>query len=119
MVIEKLSRNFSSDEFRCKCCGFFVKNDALVKKLQKLRNAVGLSVRVNSGCRCVLHNLQVNGSDTSSHLRGMAADISCIDMKLLLEKALGIFKRVGISGSYIHVDVDDTKQQDIYWVYVE
>ena len=93
--------------------------DELIKKFQKLRDKIGLRIKVNSGCRCVLHNIQVGGSESSSHLRGMAADISCTDMRLLLAKALVIFPRVGISGSYIHVDVDDTKDQDIYWVYVE
>jgi len=117
MVIEKLSKNFMSDEFKCSCCGFFVRSDELVKKLQKLRDKVGLSIKVNSGCRCVLHNIQVGGSENSSHLRGLAADISCLDMKLLLEKALGIFERVGIAEGYIHVDVDDNKDQGIYWVY--
>ena len=115
-----LSKNFSKDEFKCKCnCGFFVKSDELVQKLQRLRNKVKLRIKVNSGCRCVLHNLQVGGSENSSHLRGLAADITCSDMMLLLKCALGIFNRVGISGSYIHVDVDDTKPQGIYWVYVE
>ena len=114
-----LSKNFSKDEMKCPCCGFFVTNELLVKRLQQLRNKIGLRIKVNSGCRCVLHNLQVGGSADSSHLRGLAADITCADMKLLLRCALGIFRRVGISGGYIHVDVDDNKPQDIYWVYVE
>lgn len=115
-----LTKNFSKKEFACKCgCGSDRIDMGLVRKLQKVRNEIGLAVKVNSGCRCVLHNLAVGGSGDSSHLRGLAADISCIDMKLLLEKALGVFKRVGISGGYIHVDVDEKKPQDIYWVYVE
>ena len=117
-----LSKNFKKDEFVCKCgcgCGAFIECPELVRKLQRVRNTIGIPITVNSGTRCVLHNLAVGGSPDSSHLRGLAADISCRDMKVLLQVALRVFRRVGISGSYIHVDVDSTKPQDIYWVYVE
>ena len=119
-----LSKNFSKDEFKCgnarkDCCGLYIPSGELIRKLQKLRDKVGLKIVVNSGTRCVLRNIQVGGSDNSSHLRGLAADITCSDMMLLLRCALGIFSRVGISGSYIHVDVDEDKPQGIYWVYVE
>lgn len=113
-----LTKNFSRDEFKCKCgCGYYHDVGELVVKLQRLRERVGLRVVVNSGCRCVLHNLEVGGSEGSAHLVGKAADIVCQDMKLLLEKALKIFSRVGIARDFIHVDIDDSKPQDIYWVY--
>ena len=119
-MAEKISRNFRVSEFTCGCgCGYYRACDELVKKLQKLRDKVGLRITVNSGCRCVLHNYSVGGSESSAHLCGKAADISCTDMKLLLCNALKIFSRVGISANYIHVDVDGSKRQDIYWVYVE
>ena len=117
-----LSKNFSKDEFKCNCgscMGTYIECKPLVDGLQRLRNKIGLPITVNSGTRCTLHNLSIGGSDTSSHLTGKAADISCRDMKVLLGAALRIFRRVGISGSYIHVDVDEDKEQDIYWVYVE
>ena len=113
-----LSKNFSKKEFKCRCCGYFVENKELLKKLQKLRNKIGLKITVNSGCRCILHNIAVGGSENSSHLRGQAADISCADMFVLLRAAMSVFDRVGISADYIHVDVDDSKPQGIYWVYM-
>jgi uncharacterized protein YcbK (DUF882 family) len=113
-----LSKNFSEREFKCECCGFFVKNDDLLKKLQKLRDKIALKIRVNSGCRCVLHNISVGGSETSSHMRGLAADISCSDNKLLAAWALIMFPRVGIGRNFefVHVDVDEAKGKGA-WTY--
>jgi zinc D-Ala-D-Ala carboxypeptidase len=43
--------------------------------LQKVRNYYGMGVKVNSGFRHPLVNAKVNGSTTSDHCKGFAADI--------------------------------------------
>ena len=67
------------------------------------------------------HNLSVGGVLNSSHMKGMAADIKCNDsakrsviVKSLLEVG---FTRIGIANSFIHVDNDKEKSQDVIWVY--
>ena len=44
--------------------------------LDPLREAWGRPIYVNSGYRCAELNKAVGGSETSHHMRGMAADIS-------------------------------------------
>lgn len=46
------------------------------KILDPLREAYGKPITVNSGYRCPALNAAVNGSRTSDHLKGMAADIT-------------------------------------------
>ena len=44
--------------------------------LDPLREKYGKPIHVNSGYRCPALNLAVKGSKTSSHLKGLAADIT-------------------------------------------
>ena len=44
---------------------------------QKIRDELGVPVRVNSGCRCRSHNAKVGGVPNSQHIQGYAADLSC------------------------------------------
>lgn len=44
--------------------------------LDPLREKYGKPISVNSGYRCVALNKAVNGSKNSSHLKGLAADIT-------------------------------------------
>lgn len=113
------SKDFSFSEFKCKCCGAFARRDKLVEKLQEVRDTVKMPIIVTSGTRCVPHNREVGGVDTSDHLDGLAADIRCKDMYLLLRVCLKVFKRVGIGPqmSFIHVDVADKREQNKYWTY--
>ena len=57
----------------------------------------------------------------SSHLKGLAVDISCKSSKdrfALVNLLLKVgFKRIGIAGSFIHVDIDKTKSQNLIWGY--
>ena len=118
-----LTKDFSKVEFKCgnknkPCCGLFIENKELIKKLQKLRNAVGVPITINSGTRCKTRNDSLkDSSPTSSHLTGKAADITCRDMFLLRRYAYQIFDRIGIAKDFIHVDVDDTKIQLTDWLY--
>jgi len=43
--------------------------------LEPIRAKIGCPVRISSGYRCARLNEAVNGSDTSDHLCGLAADI--------------------------------------------
>lgn len=71
-----LSKNFSKRELACTDgCGFDTPKPALVETLQTIRDAVGKSVLIESGCRCAKRNAAVKGAANSAHLTGEAADI--------------------------------------------
>jgi uncharacterized protein YcbK (DUF882 family) len=114
MAADHLTRNFSRGEFACKCgCGFDAVDHQLVEGLQRLRDTVGASVIVTSGCRCLRHNSNIGGSPRSQHLLGKAADIVVrgYDPGAIASIAATLpeFRRGGIGQyrTFTHVDVRD------------
>ena len=72
------TRNFKVSEFSCHCgCGFNIIDQRVINMAQTIREALGVPVRVNSGCRCNKHNKKVGGVNGSKHTKGKAADLSC------------------------------------------
>jgi len=116
-----LTENFSRSEFACRCgCGFDDISRELVVKLQKARDYCSIPMKINSACRCEEYNNRVGGSPTSSHKKGLAADIDCgskSEMYVFLKKLLPWFQRIGIYQDelFIHVDVDPDKTSPIIW----
>ena len=49
----------------------------VVDMAETIREALGVPVRVNSGCRCVEWNRIQKGVNGSFHTKGLAADLSC------------------------------------------
>lgn len=75
-VRDKLSTNFWRHEFACRCgCGFDTVDVRLLEILEAVRQHFDARVDINSGCRCVPHNLRESQSPRSQHLYGRAADI--------------------------------------------
>lgn len=85
------TKNFKVSEFACHCgCGFNIIDQRVINMAQTIRDALGVPVHVNSGCRCEKRNAKVGGvkkkvdhktgkviSKGSNHLYGLAADLSC------------------------------------------
>ena len=72
------TKNFKVSEFACKCgCGHNPIDQRVINMCQTIRDALGVPVRVNSGCRCEKHNAKVGGVKGSKHITGKAADLSC------------------------------------------
>ena len=125
---QKLVRteNFRSEEFECPCCG---KNEIqliLLSCLQEVRNDFGRSIKITSGYRCYNHNKEVGGSPSSSHIKGVAADIRIYDSDQAFRIMKSIyatdkFHRIGygkMNGVLtLHVDLDEVKIQHILWGY--
>lgn len=110
-----LSRNFSTHEFNCRCCGRAEINPRLVDALQELRDLAAAAVRITSGYRCPEHNRAVGGAKRSQHLLGNAADI-VIDGRSVAEtyelaEQVPAFRNGGIGvypeQGFVHVDVRD------------
>lgn len=92
-----------------------------VRKLDCLREAVKTPLFIHSGYRTPEHNASVGGVDSSAHESGHAADIAALSSGAkfaILEAALRIgFRRVGIGSTFVHIDDDITKPQDVVWLY--
>lgn len=117
---EQITQNFKLLEFACGCgCGFNDIDHNLIIKLQAVREEIGNPIKITSGCRCPTHNEAEGGNAFSAHLSGHAADISCTHSHkrmTLLPVLCRVFRRVGVKNSFIHVDIDPTKDQDVLWV---
>lgn len=100
--------------------------------LQPIRNKYGKAITVNSGFRCAALNKAVNGSSTSQHLTGSAADISCTATSKA--KLFALIKQMVESGeikvgqliweygsktepNWIHVSLPYSKVNQILYIY--
>ena len=119
----QLTQHFQSDEFWCSCgCGKEGPNgnhisQSLVLKLEIVRTAINKPMKINSGIRCLEYNRSIKSSDTSSHIKCVAADISCTQMSdrhLLMSHLPKLFERIGIHKDFIHVDIDTDKRRGIF-----
>jgi uncharacterized protein YcbK (DUF882 family) len=123
----KLSKNFNTKEFECSCvkCGDQFISEELIEKLQKVRDLYGKSITVNSGYRCPEHNQAIGGKVGSSHVSGLAVDISPSLMNVdeldkLYDICYSIFDNIGDGRSkkFIHVDVREPKKTGKrHWIY--
>ena len=96
-------------------------NEELLHMLDAARKIYGRSMRITSGFRTESHNEKVGGVKSSSHLKGLAADIACSESRYRFEMIKALlevgFKRIGVANSFIHVDTDKDKSQNIIWTY--
>ena len=90
-------------------------------KLDKAREYADLPFIINSAYRSPEHNAKVGGKPGSSHIKGLAVDISAKDSRtrfLILDALFAVgFTRIGIADSFIHVDSDIDKSQNVIWTY--
>lgn len=120
----RLSKNFTSEEFACKCgCGYDTPNPELVRMLQATRDLYGKQMTITSGCRCIKHNRTVGGAANSAHIDGNAVDIltpTGVDRYLIIKALIQAgFERIGINFNkkFIHVDVDYSKPSPTIFSY--
>ena len=96
-------------------------NQEFLYMLDAARKIYGKPMRVNSGYRTEAHNKKVGGVSSSSHLKGLAADISCKSLNdrfnMIQAFLKAGFKRIGVASSFIHIDNDKDKSQNVMWTY--
>ena len=95
-------------------------NVDFLAKLDEAREYANIPFVINSAYRSPEHSLSIK-NPTSSHIKGLAVDISAKDSRtrgLILDalRAVG-FNRIGISDTFIHVDSDLDKSQNVTWLY--
>ena len=116
-------KNFNVNEFDSPDeigSGEFMDKDFLFM-LDKARDLAGVSFVIPSGYRTESHNSKVGGVSNSSHRKGLACDIACSDSRKrsnIITALLAVgFTRIGVASSFIHVDNDSDKSQDVIWTY--
>jgi len=96
-------------------------NHKLLEDLDGLRHFVGKPFSINSGYRTSAHNNDVGGVPESAHTQGLAVDIKCSNSSFrydILERAIAMgFNRIGIGKTFIHLDQDSSKPQEVVWLY--
>ena len=92
-----------------------------LEKLDYARGNAEIPFKINSGYRTKSRNLLVGGGVGSSHLKGLACDIMCIrsrDRFIIINSLLEVgINRIGIAKTFIHCDVDKSKDPDVIWMY--
>ena len=92
-----------------------------LSKLDDAREFANIPFKINSAYRTEEHNKSIGGSPNSSHIKGLAVDISAKDSRTrfkVLEALIKVgFNRIGVASTFIHVDDDKDKSSDVIWVY--
>jgi len=96
-------------------------SNKLIMMLDLVRKDYGRPIRINSGYRTEAHNAKVGGVADSPHLSGVAVDIKVNNSRERYELLASLLKhnfhRIGIGNTFIHVDIDETKDPDVIWLY--
>ena len=100
--------------------GYRMDKDFLYR-LDTARGIAGIPFKINSGYRTESHNTYVGGRVGSSHKKGLAVDIGYYGSReryLILNSLMQVgFTRFGIAKTFIHCDVDKSKDPDVIWLY--
>lgn len=119
----KTSRHFKPVEFeRCTpSCTIEDMQQSTLDLIDKLRDDVKTPLILSCAYRTRAWDISKGRSGNSAHTTGHAVDIRCSDnatrMKII-KAALKIgIKRIGIEGSFVHVDNSPTLDQDVIWTY--
>ena len=113
------SKNFSSDELKCSCCGDEDIQQWALDKLQVIREEVGRPLAITSAYRCANHPAEKRKVKPGTHNQGIAFDVAVnngaerheIIGQGLLHGATGI----GIAKTFVHLDFRDGVA--VSWVY--
>lgn len=114
-------RYFREVEFMCANppCSMKQMDEQLLQMLDDAREIAGIPFHVNSAFRSKAHELTRGRQGNSSHTKGVAIDISCIDSNrrsiMLNAFVRAGFRRIGIYKRFIHVDCDRDKP-DAIWI---
>lgn len=96
-------------------------NIEFIQMLDKIRHNCGFSFQVNSGYRTREHNYKVAKVEQSAHTLGLAADIGCDDssrrFKIIKVAIQHEMRRIGIGKTFVHLDMDLSKPQEVVWLY--
>ena len=110
----KLTKNFTTNEMKCPCCGKCEMDDNFMEALQDIRSKCQFGFKINSAYRCGIYNNKVSKNTRGQHATGHAVDVSMKDRYKrfkLIKKAIecGYFKDIAISKTFIHLGRGNVK----------
>ena len=95
--------------------------------LDEAREISGIPFKINSGYRTKEYQKDLTrrgyktSKTTSPHEKGLAADISVTDSSsrwIVINSLLLVgFTRIGVADTFIHVDLDTERSQEVVWTY--
>ena len=95
-------------------------DEDFLSKLDEAREFAGIPFIINSAYRSPKHPQSIK-NPTSSHIKGLAVDIKATDSSTrfkVIEALVSVgFTRLGIADTFIHVDWDFDKSQEVIWTY--
>lgn len=104
--------NFTPAELSCKHCGEYYHDPDSLDALQKLRDCLGVPIRINSAHRCKTHNAKVGGASNSQHLK-IAFDCRCPKAQQIrfvrLADRVG-FRGIGMYPTFVHIDMGPARE---------
>lgn len=126
-------RHFKPTDFSCKCercrgSGVVPISMDLVKRLDRICEAIGLPVTVQFGVRCqAAQNRRKGGPSWSPHVPhgddgvGTAADILCPDKKyrykIIAAAILAGIDAIGIGPNFVHLEINHREGVQVCWLY--
>lgn len=110
---------FSESEFRCRETQENNMKSEFLFMLDELRERCGFPFTITSGYRSKNHSIEIRKAQPGTHTQGIAADIAVANgeqrMKLVKEALAMGFGGIGISKSFVHVDMRTTTP--VMWTY--
>jgi hypothetical protein len=91
----------------------------LVRGLERVRALLGHPMHIDSGYRCEALNAAVNGSKTSAHMRGYAADFVCeafgdpLHIVQAITRSNIAFDQCIQEGTWVHISFDPRSRREI------
>lgn len=119
------AKYFSESEFRAciPSCSLQDMEQHTMDKLDMAREIAGIPFVLNSAYRSPAWEKKHNRTGTGAHPHRCGVDIRCNTsanrMKVVSSCLAAGFTRIGIGKTYVHVDDDDTKVQNVMWHYYE
>ena len=102
------TKNFSSEELTCSCCGDSGVEQWALDKLQEIRDNLGRPLKITSAYRCSNHPIEARKKVPGSHNQGTAFDIyysNGAELHQLVSQ--GVLKGavgIGIAKNFVHLD---------------
>lgn len=120
-----MSKYFAASEF-VKCsppCSISQMDGGFLDLMDRVREAAGIPLVVNSAFRTRSWELAKGRSGSSAHTKGLAMDIRCNTSQnryKIINAALACgIRRIGIGKSFVHLDNDPSLPQGVIWDYYE